>query len=243
MTSEQATPGQAAESPSKPRPDDKLTCSVADMLRRIEANYDREGSGPGSRFEGRLLEDVQAGRVIEAVAAPLREQVRHFEGLVTIAREERDAVYAQCKADVEAARAEAASLREQLDRAESDVSDYRDALTAMQRERDAALADVASAEEYQAARWPRCPDGCGCRMDGQHADVRDCGCDGPCTMECAENGYPDAPSYRDQARAQLAEVRRIAYQGGQDAASVRRELLAWLEACGGHEGGGDGGAP
>lgn len=63
-------PGQAAytvvESPNKPRPDDALTRSVADMLRRIEANYEREGSGPGSRFEGELLEDVQARAVIEA---------------------------------------------------------------------------------------------------------------------------------------------------------------------------------
>jgi hypothetical protein len=33
---------------------------LADGLRRIEYNYQREGSGPGSRFEGRLLEDVQA---------------------------------------------------------------------------------------------------------------------------------------------------------------------------------------
>jgi hypothetical protein len=31
-------------------------------------------------------------------------------------------------------------------------------------------------------------------------------------------------------------VRRIAYQGGQDGESVRRELLAWLEANGGING-------
>jgi hypothetical protein len=34
----------------------------------------------------------------------------------------------------------------------------------------------------------------------------------------------------NEARAEMAEVRRIAYQGGQDAASVRHELLAYLEA-------------
>jgi hypothetical protein len=34
------------------------------MLARIEVNYEREGSGPGSRFEGRLLEDVQAEAVL-----------------------------------------------------------------------------------------------------------------------------------------------------------------------------------
>ena len=45
---------------------------------------------------------------------------------------------------------------------------------------------------------------CGCRLgdtlDGAgDADRADCGCDGPCTAECRENGYPDAPSYRDLA--------------------------------------------
>jgi len=33
------------------------------MLHDIAVNYAREGSGPGSRFEGRLLEDVQAERI------------------------------------------------------------------------------------------------------------------------------------------------------------------------------------
>ena len=56
-------------SPNVPRPDDPLTVEIADMLRRVEANYEREGSGPGSRFEGRLLEDVQA----EAVLRRIRE--------------------------------------------------------------------------------------------------------------------------------------------------------------------------
>jgi len=50
----------AQDSPNKPRPADPLVREVADTLARIEANYAREGSGPGSRFEGRLLEDVQA---------------------------------------------------------------------------------------------------------------------------------------------------------------------------------------
>lgn len=48
-------------------------------------------------------------------------------------------------------------------------------------------------------RWPRCPDGCGCRLATDDADRAECGCDGPCTAECRENGYPDAPSYRDAA--------------------------------------------
>lgn len=40
-------------------------------------------------------------------------------------------------------------------------------------------------------------------------------------------------SYRaevDRLRAQLAEVRRIVLQGGQDGESVRHELITWLEA-------------
>lgn len=49
-----------SDSPNKPRPSDPLVREVADTIARTGANYDREGSGPGSRFEGRLLEDVQA---------------------------------------------------------------------------------------------------------------------------------------------------------------------------------------
>lgn len=52
------------ESPSTPRPADPLVRQVADILARVARNYGREGSGPGSRFEGRLLEDVQADRVV-----------------------------------------------------------------------------------------------------------------------------------------------------------------------------------
>jgi hypothetical protein len=72
------TPGQApshiaVESPNKPRPDDRLLRAVADTLRRIEANYDREGSGPGSRFEGELLEDIQARTAVAMVRAQQAE--------------------------------------------------------------------------------------------------------------------------------------------------------------------------
>lgn len=69
-----------------------------------------------------------------------------------------------------------------------------------------ALADLADAEAL-AANWPKCPDGCGCRLGTDDADASECGCDGPCTMECRENGYPDAPSYRDLAVS--AERERI----------------------------------
>jgi hypothetical protein len=52
------------ESPNAPRPAGPLVTEVSDMLYRITANYEREGSGPASRFEGRLLEDVQAEAVL-----------------------------------------------------------------------------------------------------------------------------------------------------------------------------------
>ena len=42
------------------RPTDPLAREIADGIRHIEYNYAREGAGPGSRFEGKLLEDVQA---------------------------------------------------------------------------------------------------------------------------------------------------------------------------------------
>ena len=54
-------------SPNKSRPTDPLLLEVADALRRVEINYSREGSGPDSRFEGRLLEDVQAEVVLQIV--------------------------------------------------------------------------------------------------------------------------------------------------------------------------------
>lgn len=41
--------------------------NVAQILVSIEANYLRETSGPGSRFEGQRLEMVQARRVIREV--------------------------------------------------------------------------------------------------------------------------------------------------------------------------------
>jgi hypothetical protein len=44
-----------------------LTEEIAAMLVRIEASYDREGSGPGSRFEGRTRESVQAEAVLRRI--------------------------------------------------------------------------------------------------------------------------------------------------------------------------------
>jgi hypothetical protein len=47
--------------------DDDLIEELAGMLVRIEANYERETSGPGSRFEGQRLEVVQARAVLRRV--------------------------------------------------------------------------------------------------------------------------------------------------------------------------------
>jgi hypothetical protein len=47
--------------------DDQLVEDVAGMLVRIEINYHREGSGPGSRFEDQRLEIVQARAVIRHI--------------------------------------------------------------------------------------------------------------------------------------------------------------------------------
>jgi hypothetical protein len=54
-------------SPNKPRPADPLIREIAALLAAIERNYGSEGSGPGSRFEGCLLEDAQAVAVVRHV--------------------------------------------------------------------------------------------------------------------------------------------------------------------------------
>ena len=54
---------RAVASPTRePRTD--LEHEIADTLYRIQANYEHEGTGPGSRFEGERLEVVQARWVI-----------------------------------------------------------------------------------------------------------------------------------------------------------------------------------
>lgn len=91
-------------------------------------------------------------------------------------------------------------------------------------------------------RWPRCPDGCGCRMGSNDPDLADCGCDGPCTAECRENGYLDAPSYRElavgavmnelsEARAVVAEM--CAHWNRIGTTREEDELIPqWLERAG-----------
>jgi len=72
------------------------------------------------------------------------------------------------------------------------------------RENERLAADIGDLAA-QLIAWPTCPDGCGCRLGTEDADARDCACDGPCCMECRENGYPDKPSYRDIAVAAECE--------------------------------------
>ena len=75
------------KSPNAPRPTDPLTMELAYSLAGIERNYISEGSGPGSRFEGKLLEDVQAEYVVRRmrqVCVPGRAEHRkcplHYPG-------------------------------------------------------------------------------------------------------------------------------------------------------------------
>lgn len=82
------------EVPNAPRPDDALVREIADALARVEHNYHREGSGPGSRFEGRLLEDAQAELVVRMVKAAVaqerwNEQAARNAG-VTVTRDQRE---------------------------------------------------------------------------------------------------------------------------------------------------------
>lgn len=79
--------------PSDIRPDDDpLLAELADALWRIAGNYAREGSGPGSRFEGERLEVAQARFLIRRV----REDAKSADGSMLAAlratrfRTERD---------------------------------------------------------------------------------------------------------------------------------------------------------
>jgi hypothetical protein len=73
--------GTVRDSPNAPRPQDPLVREIADMLARVERNYDREGSGPGSRFEGRLLEDVQAEAVARQFPAALAQALARLSAV------------------------------------------------------------------------------------------------------------------------------------------------------------------
>jgi hypothetical protein len=65
-------PGEPARyvvvaSPMAPPPEDPFVTEIEEMLYRILVNYEREGSGPGSRFEGKTLERCQAEQVIRHI--------------------------------------------------------------------------------------------------------------------------------------------------------------------------------
>lgn len=60
--------------PAEPDPDPAVR-DVADMLRRVQINYEREGAGPGSRFAGEMLETVQARAVVQHLRARALEQL------------------------------------------------------------------------------------------------------------------------------------------------------------------------
>lgn len=62
-------PSHVAVSSPTVRSADPLVRELSDGLNRITRNYEREGSGPGSRFEGQLLEDVQAEWVMRELLA------------------------------------------------------------------------------------------------------------------------------------------------------------------------------
>ena len=105
--------------------------------------------------------------------------------------------------------------------------------------RSALWEDAAKAAAEADPRWPRCPDGCGCRIGTDDADRSDCGCGGPCTMECRENGYPDALSYRDLATREVTDTVRDMHRAEVDEARAERDaayrerarLVAFLAAC------------
>lgn len=75
--------------------DDQLVEDIAGMLSRIEINYLREGSGPGSRFEGQRLEVAQAKAVIRRVRgdlAPLLDEVQELCNLADRVDQLRQAI-------------------------------------------------------------------------------------------------------------------------------------------------------
>jgi hypothetical protein len=54
-------------SPMAPPPEDPFVTEIEEMLYRILVNHEREGSGPGSRFEGKTLERCQSEQVIRHI--------------------------------------------------------------------------------------------------------------------------------------------------------------------------------
>lgn len=60
-------PGEYQERSGGPPDLDELVRELGGLLWRIEGNYNREGSGRGSRFEGETCESVQARALVRRV--------------------------------------------------------------------------------------------------------------------------------------------------------------------------------
>lgn len=80
MSSEETTGRRPShivvEMPTAPPPDDPFVQELADSFWRIEGNYDREGTGLGSRFEGKTLQRCLAEFAIRVVRAQDRRAGR-----------------------------------------------------------------------------------------------------------------------------------------------------------------------
>jgi hypothetical protein len=173
--------------------------------RRNPVNDDTTGTGPGP---GEVLD----ARLIARLAAPSDSP-------------ERDRL--------SAALAEVASLRDQLAGQSSQrnrlVGDYNELddrhatlLEEILRNADEDINGGDEAPEYLAEAYVRFLE----RERGEYRDRLD--------AEIIRLGdvIHRVGKERDEYREHLSEVRRITYQGGQDAVSVRHELLAYLEGHG-----------
>lgn len=151
---------------------------------------------------------------------------RAFGGWGVLTSAEREDFYAAAQAAIGAS-----GLRRERDAARQDAAALRELIGAGQptlaRQLLEAREELATLRAALAC-WPLCPDGCGCRLGLEDADARECGCDGPCTQECRENGYPDAKSYRDLAVAHvmddLAEANSLIGDLREDAAQLHPRL-------------------
>jgi len=77
--SEQRKTVRILPSPPAAADPDPQVRGIAELLRQIQINYEREGAGPGSRFAGELLETVQARAVVEHIRARALRELRGFD--------------------------------------------------------------------------------------------------------------------------------------------------------------------
>lgn len=96
---------------------------------------------------------------------------------------------------------------------ELELESLRASNARLAKELEDAREHIEHLETEARTKWPTCPD-CSCRLGTDDPDRLECGCAGPCGTECKENGYPQAPSYRDIAvgkavAAAINEIRNI----------------------------------